>query len=66
MLRYAINVDHAAHVDFGHGKEAELADWADERRVLRRLELFNARRPSAWAPALTARAAALVRRPPVD
>jgi hypothetical protein len=66
MLRYAINVDHAQHIDFGNGREADLADWADDRRVLRRLDLFNPRRPAAWAPALAARAAALVRRPPLD
>jgi CelD/BcsL family acetyltransferase involved in cellulose biosynthesis len=66
MLRYAINVDHAQHIDLGNGREADLADWADDRRVLRRLELFNPRRPAAWAPALGARIATLVRRPPLD
>ncbi|WP_254447586.1 GNAT family N-acetyltransferase [Sphingomonas sp. ID1715] len=66
MLRYAINVDHAQHIDFGQGRAAELGDWAEERRVLRRLELFNPRRPAAWAPALAARATALVRRPQLD
>ena len=66
MLRYAINVDHARHIDLGTGRDADLADWAGERRVLRRLELFNPRRPGAWAPALAARTAALVRRRPLD
>jgi CelD/BcsL family acetyltransferase involved in cellulose biosynthesis len=66
VLRYLINVDHAPTIDFGTGAEAELADWADERRVLRRLDLFNPRAPSAWAPALGARVAGLVRRPPLD
>ena len=66
MLRYLINVDHAQRIDLGNGKEAELADWADERRVLRRLDLFNPRKPSAWAPALAASAAGLVRRAPLD
>jgi hypothetical protein len=61
-----MNVDHARTIDLGNGKEADLADWADQRRVLRRLELFNARVPSAWAPALAASAAALVRRAPLD
>lgn len=66
MLRYLINVDHAQAIDFGRGDEGELADWADERRVLRRLDLFNPRAPSAWAPALASRVAGLVRRPPLD
>jgi len=66
MLRYLINVDHARAIDFGIGPEAELADWADERRVLYRLDILNPRAPSAWAPALGARLAALVRRPPLD
>jgi len=66
MLRYLINVDHAQVIDLGNGKEADLADWADNRRVLRRLDLFNPRLPSAWAPALAASAAGLVRRAPLD
>jgi hypothetical protein len=66
MLRYLINVDHVQAIDFGTGPEAELADWADERRVLRRLDLFNARSPAAWGPAIAARVAGLVRRPPLD
>jgi len=66
MLRYLINVDHAQTIDLGNGKEADLADWADDRRVLRRLDLFNARAPSSWAPAFAAAAAGLVRRSPLD
>jgi hypothetical protein len=66
MLRYLMNVDHAERIDLGNGKEADLADWADNRRVLRRLDLFNPRAPSAWAPALGASAAGLVRRSPLD
>ena len=66
MLRYLINVDHAEEVNLGNGSEAELADWADERRVLRRLELLNPSAPSAWAPAIGARLAGLVRRAPLD
>jgi hypothetical protein len=66
MLRYLMNVDHAQTINLGNGREADLADWADQRRVLRRLELFNPRAPSAWAPALAASAAGLVRRAPVD
>jgi hypothetical protein len=66
MLRYLINVDHAQAVDLGNGKEADLADWADNRRVLRRLDLFNPRVPSAWAPAFAASVAGLVRRAPLD
>jgi hypothetical protein len=66
MLRYLINVDHAQRIDLGNGREADLADWADERRPLRRLEMFNPRRPSAWMPALAASVAGLVRRPAVD
>ncbi|HEY1153042.1 MAG TPA: GNAT family N-acetyltransferase [Pseudolabrys sp.] len=66
MLRYLMNVDHAEKVDLGTGRAAELAAWADERRPLRSLELFNPRAPSAWVPALSARIAGLVRRAPLD
>lgn len=66
MLRYLINVDHARVVDFGNGKESDLADWADQRRPLRRLELFNPRIASAWGPALAASAAGLVQRGALD
>lgn len=66
MLRYLMNVDHARVINLGNGKEADLAAWADQRRVLRRLDLFNPRAPSAWAPALGASLAGLVRRPPLD
>lgn len=62
MLRYLMNVDDVQAIDLGTGTDAELAGWADERRVLRRLDLFNPRALSAWAPALAAKAAALVRR----
>jgi hypothetical protein len=65
-LRFLINVDHAQIIDLGNGKEAELAPWADDRRVLRRLEMFNPSAPAAWAPALAAKAAALVRGPWLD
>jgi hypothetical protein len=61
MLRYLMNVDHAHTIDLGNGKEADLADWADNRRVLRRLDLFNPRAASSWVPALGASAAGLVR-----
>jgi hypothetical protein len=66
MLRYLINVDGAARLDLGIGRPAELADWASERHPLVRLDLFNPRAASAWAPALAARAATLVRRRPLD
>ncbi|MFD1612681.1 hypothetical protein ACFSCW_12800 [Sphingomonas tabacisoli] len=66
MLRYLMNVDHAETINLGNGREADLADWADQRRVLKRLELFNPRAPSAWAPALAASATGLVRRAPLD
>lgn len=66
MLRYVVNVDHGEDIDLGTGREAELADWADERQRLRRLDLFNPRKPSAWAPALAARTASLVRKAPTD
>ena len=66
MLRYLMNVDHAGTVNLGNGREADLADWADQRRVLRRLDLLNPRAPSAWAPALAASVAGLVRRAPLD
>lgn len=65
-LRYLINVDHATELDLGAGREAELGEWATDRLALRRLDLFNPRAASAWAPALAARAAALVRRPRLD
>jgi hypothetical protein len=66
MLRYLMNVDHARTIDLGNGKEGDLADWADDRRVLRRLDLFNPRAPSAWIPAIGASAAGLVRRSSLD
>lgn len=66
MLRYSMNVDHAATIDLGTGNDAALADWADERRPLVRLDLLNPRAAAAWAPALGARLAGLVRRAPLD
>ena len=66
MLRYLMNVDHARLIDLGNGSEADLAAWADDRRLLSRLTLFNPGAPSTWAPALAAKAAALVRRAPLD
>lgn len=64
MLRYLMNVDRAATIDLGTG--ADLADWADERQPLRRIDLFNPRAASGWAPAMGARLAGLVRRAPLD
>jgi hypothetical protein len=66
MLRYLMNVDHAETIDLGNGSEADLAGWADERRVLRRLALFNPGAPSAWLPALGAKIAGLVGRSRLD
>jgi len=66
MLRYLINVDGAARLDLGTGREAELGDWATGRLPLVRLDLFNPRAASAWGPALAARTAALVRRRRLD
>lgn len=66
MLRYLMNVDHAEQIDLGNGSEAELGNWAGESLPLRRLELFSPGAPSAWVPALSARIAGLVRRPPLD
>lgn len=66
MLRYLMNVDHAARIDLGCGTEGDLGDWADDRQRLRRLDLFNLRAPSVWAPAIGASLAGLVRRAPLD
>jgi hypothetical protein len=65
MLRYLMNVDHAQAIDLGHGGKA-LADWAEERRPLSRLSLFNPRAPSTWGPILGAKLAGLVRRASLD
>lgn len=66
MLRYLMNVDHATEIDLGRGADADLADWADGRESLHRLELLNPRAAASWAPAMRARLAGLVRRSPLD
>ena len=43
MFRHAIDRDRVALIDFGTGDDAYKADWMDERRMLRRLTLFNRR-----------------------
>lgn len=60
MLRYAMNVDRVRRVELGCAPE--LTDWADERRPLVHLALFDLRAPATWGPAL----ATLVHRPKLD
>ena len=66
MLRYLMNVDHVRLIDLGNADGADLEGWADSRRRLSRLTLLNPSAPSTWASAMAAKAAALVRRAPLD
>lgn len=66
MFRYAINVDGAQTIDYGTGDEPFKADWMENRRMLRRLDLFNPRRPGTWLAALRAELSALVDRRALD
>jgi hypothetical protein len=66
MVRYLLNVDHAAALDFGPGGQRWKTDWADESLPRARVDLLNPRRPSAWAAIAAAAASALVRRGSLD
>lgn len=65
MIRYLLNVDHAAALELGPGGRWQ-RDWADEAIPRVRLELLNPRAPSAWAGIALATASALVRRGSLD
>jgi CelD/BcsL family acetyltransferase involved in cellulose biosynthesis len=66
MFRHAIDVDGVQTIDFGTGDDTYKADWMEEKHALYRIELFNLRRPTAWAGAVRSRMSALVRRPALD
>lgn len=66
MVRYLLNVDHAAALDFGPDGQRWKSDWADERLPRARLDLLNPRKASAWGAIAAAAASALVRRGSLD
>lgn len=55
MFAHVIDHDRPAIIDYGTGDDAYKADWMDERRVLRRLELWNPRTVGGLARAAKAR-----------
>jgi hypothetical protein len=61
MFRHVIERDRPAVIDYGNGDEPYKADWMTERRVLRRLSLFNTRKLGGLAEAAGARASAFAR-----
>ncbi len=61
MFAHVIGHDRPAVIDYGNGDEPYKAGWMTERRVLRRLSLFNARRIGGLAGAAGATASALAR-----
>ena len=61
MFRHVIERDRPRVIDYGNGDEGYKADWMTERRVLRRLSLFNTRKLGGLAEAAGATASALAR-----
>jgi hypothetical protein len=55
MFAHVIDTDHPAIIDYGTGGDAYKADWMDERRMLRRLELWNPRTIGGLARAAKAK-----------
>lgn len=45
MFRHVLNHDRPDLISYGNGDEPYKADWMDERRTRRRLQLFNLRHP---------------------
>lgn len=61
MFAHVIDRDRPDAIDYGNGDEPYKADWMTERRMLRRLTLFNARTVSGVARAAAAGVRALAR-----
>ena len=55
MFAHVIDHDRPAIIDYGTGDDAYKADWMDQRRMLRRLELWNPRTVGGLARAAKAR-----------
>lgn len=55
MFAHIIDHDRPAAIDYGTGDDAYKADWMDERRMLRRLELWNPRTIGGLARAAKAK-----------
>lgn len=55
MFAHVIDHDRPAIIDYGTGDDAYKADWMDQRRVLKRLELWNPRTVGGLARAAKAR-----------
>jgi Acetyltransferase (GNAT) domain len=55
MFAHVIDHDRPAIIDYGTGDDAYKADWMDERRMLKRLELWNPRTVDGFARAVKAR-----------
>ncbi len=60
MFAHAIDVDRVATIDYGTGDNGYKTDWTDRRHTLYRLDCYNPRYPSTWAPAARAAISALV------
>jgi hypothetical protein len=55
MFAHVIDRDRPAIIDYGTGDDTYKADWMDQRRVLKRLELWNPRTVGGLARAAKAR-----------
>lgn len=51
MFRYVLDLDRPNLISYGNGDEPYKAEWMDERRERRRLQLFNLRSPLGLARA---------------
>ena len=62
MFRHVLNEDRPTLIDYGNGDEPYKAEWMTQRRVLRRLTLFNRHSLGGMAAAARSAAATLIRR----
>ena len=62
MFRHVLNEDRPTLIDYGNGDETYKADWMTQRRMLRRLTLFNRHSLGGVAGAARSAAATLIRR----
>lgn len=62
MFRHVLNEDRPTLIDYGNGDEPYKAEWMTERRMLRRVTLFNRHSLGGVADAARSVAATLIRR----
>ena len=60
MFAHAIDVDKVETIDYGTGDNSYKTEWTDRRHTLYRVDCYNPRYPSTWAPAARTAISALV------